>query len=89
MVEISTVIVIAIVLAIVAIIGINIYNRRFAGRIPFRREKQPYRRTPEGEPLEYEGQKSSLSPLRIAVPALIVIVLVGIILSSSFKIVEA
>ena len=93
MVEIGTIITIAISVIIIGIIGFFIYKRRFGGRA-FRRGPGRYQRTTrEGEPLEdYRGERAGLitrSSIRIVVPVIIGFIMVIVVLSASVKIVEA
>jgi regulator of protease activity HflC (stomatin/prohibitin superfamily) len=93
MVEIGTIITIAISVIIIGIIGFFIYRRRFRGRA-FRRGPGRYQRTTrEGEPLEdYRGEGGGLisrSSIRVVVPAIIGFILLVVVLSASVKIVEA
>ena len=93
MVEVGTIITIAISVIIIGIIGYFIYKRRFRGRA-FRRGPGRYQRTTrEGEPLEdYRGEGGGLisrSSIRVVVPAIIGFILLVVVLSASVKIVEA
>ena len=93
MVEIGTIITIAISVIIIGIIGYFIYKRRFGGRA-FRRGPGRYQRTTrEGEPLEdYRGERAGLitrSSIRIVVPVIIGFIMVIVVLAASVKIVEA
>jgi prohibitin 2 len=93
MVEIGTIITIAISVIIIGIIGYFIYRRRFRGRA-FRRGTGRYQRvTREGEPLEdYRGEGSGLisrSSIRIIVPVIIGFILLVVVLAASVKIVDA
>jgi prohibitin 2 len=93
MVEVGTIITIAISVIIIGIIGFFIYRRRFRGR-PFRGSPGRYQRTTrEGEPLEdYRGEGSRLlsrSSMRIVVPVIIGFILLIVVLVASVKIVEA
>jgi prohibitin 2 len=93
MVEIGTIITIAISVIIIGIIGFFIYKRRFGGRA-FRRGPGRYQRTTrEGEPLEdYRGERAGLitrSSIRIVVPVIIGFIMVIVVLAASVKIVEA
>lgn len=93
MVEIGTIITIAISVIIIGIIGFFIYKRRFGGRA-FRRGPGRYQRTTrEGEPLEdYRGERAGLitrSSVRIVVPVIIGFIMVIVVLAASVKIVEA
>jgi regulator of protease activity HflC (stomatin/prohibitin superfamily) len=54
---------------------------------PFRRAGNPYRRTPEGEPLEGTGLSRPL--LRVIVPIIIGIIIISIVAISSVRIVDA
>ena len=90
MVEVGTIIAIAISVIVVGVIGYIIYNRRFRGRVTPFRGMRPYRTTPEGEPLEgYEGSRITRTFARTAILAVIGIVVVVIVLAASIKIVEA
>jgi prohibitin 2 len=93
MVEVGTIITIAISVIIIGIIGYFIYKRRFRGRA-FRRGPGRYQRTTrEGEPLEdYRGEGGGLisrSSMRIVVPVIIGFILLVVVLTASVKIVEA
>ena len=93
MVEVGTIITIAISVIIIGIIGYFIYKRRFGGRA-FRRGPGRYQRTTrEGEPLEdYRGERAGLitrSSIRIVVPVIIGFIMVIVVLAASVKIVEA
>jgi prohibitin 2 len=93
MVEVGTIITIAISVIIIGIIGFFIYKRRFGGRA-FRRGPGRYQRTTrEGEPLEdYRGERAGLitrSSVRIVVPVIIGFIMVIVVLAASVKIVEA
>jgi prohibitin 2 len=93
MVEIGTIITIAISVIIIGIIGFFIYRRRFRGRA-FRGGPGRYQRTTrEGEPLEdYRGEGGGLisrSSMRIVVPVIIGFILLVVVLAASVKIVEA
>ena len=93
MVEVGTIITIAISVIIIGIIGFFIYKRRFGGRA-FRRGPGRYQRTTrEGEPLEdYRGERAGLitrSSIRIVVPVIIGFIMVIVVLAASVKIVEA
>jgi prohibitin 2 len=93
MVEVGTIIAIAISVVIIGIVGFFIYNRRFRGRgmPPFRPRSRPYgRMTPEGEPLEGNDQGGTRRSLfRIGIPVIIGIIVLVVVLSASIKIVEA
>ena len=54
---------------------------------PFRRAGNPYRRTPEGEPLE--GTGFSRPWLRVIVPIIIGIIIISLVAISSVRIVDA
>jgi prohibitin 2 len=93
MVEVGTIITIAISVIIIGIIGYFIYKRRFRGRL-FKGSPGRYQRmTREGEPLEdYRGEGSRLlsrSSVRIIVPVIIGFILLVVVLVASVKIVEA
>jgi prohibitin 2 len=93
MVEVGTIITIAISVIIIGIVGFFIYRRRFRGRA-FRRGPGRYQRTTrEGEPLEdYRGEGGGLitrSSMRIIVPVIIGFILLVVVLSASVKIVDA
>lgn len=89
MVELSTIIAIAVTVGIIGVIGFIIYNRRFryAGRpdLGFRSR----RTTPEGEPLESSDGGRARSAFRVGIPVIIGIVVLVVVLSASIKIVEA
>ena len=93
MVEVGTIITIAISVIIIGIIGFFIYKRRFGGRA-FRRGPGRYQRTTrEGEPLEdYRGERTGLisrSSIRVVVPVIIGFIMLIVVLAASVKIVEA
>src|ERR671913_211340 len=93
MVEVGTIITIAIAVIIVGVIGFFIYKRKFRGGA-FKRGPGRYQRmTREGEPLEdYRGEGGGLisrSSVRIVIPVIIAFILVIVILAASIKIVEA
>jgi prohibitin 2 len=93
MVEVGTIITIAISVIIIGIIGYFIYKRRFRGRA-FRRGPGRYQRTTrEGEPLEdYRGEGGGLisrSSMRVVIPAIIGFIILVVVLSASVKIVDA
>src|SRR3712207_5213166 len=93
MVEVGTIITIAISVIIIGVIGYFIYKRKFRGRA-FRRGPGRYQRmTREGEPLEdYRGEGGGLisrSSMRIVVPVIIGFIMVIVVLAASVKIVEA
>jgi prohibitin 2 len=93
MVEVGTIITIAIAVIIIGIIGYFVY-KRFRGP-SFRRGPGRYQRTTrEGEPLEdYRGEGGggliSRSSVRIIIPVIIGFILLIVVLSASIKIVEA
>jgi prohibitin 2 len=93
MVEVGTIITIAISVIIIGVIGYFIYKRRFRGRA-FRRGPGRYQRTTrEGEPLEdYRGEGGGLisrSSIRVIIPAIIGFILLIVVIAASVKIVEA
>ena len=93
MVEVGTIITIAVAVIIIGIIGYFVY-KRFRGP-SFRRGPGRYQRTTrEGEPLEdYRGEGGggliSRSSVRIIIPVIIGFILLIVVLSASIKIVEA
>src|SRR5215211_3925924 len=94
MVEVGTIITIAIAVIIVGVIGFFIYKRRFGGGAAFRRGPKRYQRTTrEGEPLEdYRGEGAGLisrSSIRIVIPVIIGFIMLIVVLAASIKIVEA
>src|SRR5919112_4277288 len=94
MVEVGTIITIAIVVIIVGVIGYFIYKRRFGGGAAFRRGPKRYQRTTrEGEPLEdYRGEGAGLitrSSIRIVIPVIIGFIMLIVVLAASIKIVDA
>jgi regulator of protease activity HflC (stomatin/prohibitin superfamily) len=94
MVEVGTIITIAIVVIIIGIIGFFIYKRRFGGAALGRGPKRRYQRTTrEGEPLEdYRGEGGGLisrSSIRVVIPVIIGFIILVVVLSASVKIVEA
>jgi|SRR5215208_1549580 prohibitin 2 len=94
MVDVGTIITIAIAVIIIGVIGFFIYKRRFAGAA-FRRGPKRYQRmTREGEPLEdYRGEGGvgllSRSSIRIVIPVIIGFIMLIVVLAASIKIVEA
>jgi len=93
MVEVGTIITIAISVIILGIIGYVVYKRKFGGR-GFRRGPGRYQRmTREGEPLEdYRAEGGGLisrSSMRIVVPVIIGFIMLIVVLAASIKIVEA
>jgi prohibitin 2 len=92
-VEIGTIITLAIMVIIIGVVGYFIYNRRFRGGALKRGPKRYQRMTREGEPLEdFRGESAGLmtrSSIRIVAPAIIAFIMVIIVLTSSIKIVEA
>jgi prohibitin 2 len=92
MVDVGTIITIAISVIIIGIIGFFIYRRRFRGR-GFRRGPGRYQRTTrEGEPLEDYREGGGLitrSSMRVVVPVIIGFILLVVVLAASVKIVEA
>jgi prohibitin 2 len=95
MVEVGTIITIAISVIIIGIIGFFIYKRRFRGRGVLRRGPGRYQRTTrEGEPLEdYRGEGGggliSRSSVRVVIPVIIAFILLVVVLAASVKIVDA
>src|SRR5215213_6298883 len=93
MVDVGTIITIAIAVIIIGVIGFFIYKRRFAGAA-FRRGPKRYQRmTREGEPLEdYRGEGGvgllSRSSIRIVIPVIIGFIMLIVVLAASIKIVE-
>ena len=62
--------------------------------VDFVKNKRNRRITPDGEPLENDGGGGGggfgfSSPLKIAIPAIIAIIIIFVVLTSSLKIVEA
>jgi prohibitin 2 len=93
MVEVGTIITIAISVIIIGVIGYFIYKRRFRGGA-FRRGPGRYQRTTrEGEPLEdYRGERGGLitrSSVRVIIPVIIGFILLVVVIAASVKIVEA
>jgi prohibitin 2 len=92
-VEIGTIITLAIMVIIIGVVGYFIYNRRFRAGALKRGPKRYQRMTQEGEPLEdFRGESGGLmtrSSIRIVAPAIIAFIMVIIVLTSSIKIVEA
>ena len=95
MVEVGTIITIAISVIIIGIIGFFIYKRRFRGRGVLRRGPGRYQRTTrEGEPLEdYRGEGGggliSRSSIKVVIPVIIAFILLVVVVAASVKIVEA
>src|SRR5215216_3654686 len=94
MVEVGTIITIAIVVIIIGIIGFFIYKRRFGGAALGRGPKRYQRMTREGEPLEdYRGEGGvgliSRSSIRVVIPVIIGFIMLIVVLAASIKIVEA
>jgi prohibitin 2 len=93
MVEVGTIITIAVSVIIIGIIGYFVYKRRFRGRA-FRGGPGRYQRmTREGEPLEdYRREGGGLisrSSIRVVVPVIIGFIMLIVVLAASIKIVEA
>jgi prohibitin 2 len=94
MVEVGTIITIAIAVIIIGVIGYFIYKRRFGGAA-FRRGPKRYQRmTREGEPLEdYRGEGGvgliSRSSIKVVIPVIIGFIVLIVVLAASIKIVEA
>src|SRR5215210_1518893 len=94
MVEVGTIITIAIAVIIIGVIGFFIYKRRFGGAA-FRRGPKRYQRmTREGEPLEdYRAEGGvgliSRSSVRIVIPVIIGFIVLIVVVAASIKIVEA
>jgi regulator of protease activity HflC (stomatin/prohibitin superfamily) len=93
MVEVGTIITIAISVIIIGVIGYFIYKRRFRGRALRRGPGRYQRTTREGEPLEdYRGEGGGLisrSSIRVIIPAIIGFILLIVVIAASVKIVEA
>jgi prohibitin 2 len=93
MVEVGTIIAIAVSVIIIGVIGYFIYKRRFRGRVLGRGPGRYQRMTREGEPLEdYRGEGGGLisrSSIRIVVPVIIGFIILVVVLAASVKIVEA
>ncbi|HJR47849.1 MAG TPA: prohibitin family protein [Nitrososphaeraceae archaeon] len=93
MVEVGTIITIAISVIIIGVIGYFIYKRRFRGRALRRGPGRYQRTTREGEPLEdYRGEGGGLitrSSMRVIVPVIIGFILLVVVVAASVKIVEA
>ena len=93
MVEVGTIITIAISVIIIGVIGYFIYKRRFRGRALRRGPGRYQRTTREGEPLEdYRGEGGGLisrSSIRVVIPAIIGFILLIVVIAASVKIVEA
>jgi prohibitin 2 len=95
MVEVGTIITIAISVIIIGIIGYFIYKRRFRGRGGVLRggPGRYQRTTREGEPLEdYRGEGRGLisrSSIRVVIPVIIAFILLVVVISASVKIVDA
>jgi prohibitin 2 len=93
MVEVGTIITIAISVIIIGVIGYFIYKRRFRGRALGRSPGRYQRTTREGEPLEdYRGEGGGLitrSSMRVIVPVIIGFILLVVVVAASVKIVEA
>ena len=93
MVEVGTIITIAISVIIIGFIGYFIYKRRFRGRALRRGPGRYQRTTREGEPLEdYRGEGGGLitrSSMRVIVPVIIGFILLVVVVAASVKIVEA
>jgi regulator of protease activity HflC (stomatin/prohibitin superfamily) len=93
MVEVGTIITIALAMVIIGIMVFVVYKRKSRG-VAFRQGTGRYQRTTsEGEPLEdYRGERSGListSSMRIVIPAIIGFIMLIVILAASIKIVEA
>jgi prohibitin 2 len=93
MVEVGTIITIAISVIIIGVIGYFIYKRRFRGRALRRGPGRYQRTTREGEPLEdYRGEGGGLitrSSMRVIIPVIIGFILLVVVVAASVKIVEA
>ncbi|MDR4510107.1 MAG: prohibitin family protein [Nitrososphaeraceae archaeon] len=94
MVEISTIIGLVFTIIMIAVIGLQIYRRRYGMRSPmgggFGRRYSPDKVTPEGEPLEsYSPMSFNTSVMKVIIPAIIAIIVVIVVLTSSVKIVDA
>jgi prohibitin 2 len=93
MVEVGTIITIAISVIIIGVIGYFIYKRRFRGRALGRGPGRYQRTTREGEPLEdYRGEGGGLitrSSMRVIIPVIIGFILLVVVVAASVKIVEA
>ncbi|HEX2107164.1 MAG TPA: prohibitin family protein, partial [Nitrososphaera sp.] len=93
MVEVGTIITIAVSLIIIGAIGYFVYKRKFRGQALRRGPGRYQRMTREGEPLEdYRGEGGGLitrSSMRIVVPVIIGFIILIVVLAASVKIVEA
>jgi prohibitin 2 len=93
MVEVGTIITVAISVIIIGVIGYFIYKRRFRGRALRRGPGRYQRTTREGEPLEdYRGEGGGLitrSSMRVIIPVIIGFILLVVVVAASVKIVEA
>ncbi len=93
MVEVGTIISIAISVIIIGVIGYLVYKRMFRARALRGGPGRYQRMTREGEPLEdYRGEGGGLmsrSSIRVIVPAIIGFIMLIVVLSASIKIVEA
>jgi regulator of protease activity HflC (stomatin/prohibitin superfamily) len=94
MVEAGTIISIAVTVVILGIIGFVAYRRISASRAYGRKIYPGRKSTPEGEPLEdphsySQGGGFPRRMARIAIPAIVGVIVVSVVLASSIKIVEA
>jgi len=93
MVEVGTIITIAVSVIIIGAIGYFVYKRKFRGQALRRGPGRYQRMTREGEPLEdYRGEGGGLitrSSMRIVVPVIIGFIMLIVVLAASVKIVEA
>jgi regulator of protease activity HflC (stomatin/prohibitin superfamily) len=94
MVEVGTIITIAVSLIIIGAIGYFVYKRKFRGQALRRGPGRYQRMTREGEPLEdYRGEGGggliSRSSMRIVIPVIIGFIILVVVLAASVKIVEA
>lgn len=96
MVEAGTILTLIFTIIVITVIGLQIYKRKTGGiggpspMSGFKRQYRPARTTPEGEPLEgYSNDGFSFPFLRILIPAVIGLIIVGVLISASVKIVDA
>ena len=96
MVEAGTILTLIFTIIVITVIALQIYKRKTGGvggtgpMAGFRRPYRPQRTTPEGEPLEgYSPDGFSFPFLKVLIPAIIGLIVLGVLISSSVKIVDA
>jgi regulator of protease activity HflC (stomatin/prohibitin superfamily) len=92
-VEVSTIISIAVMVVILGMVGFVAYKRISASRAYGKKIYPGRKSTPEGEPLEnpnsYTGGGFPRRITRMVIPAIIAVIVLSVVLASSIKIVEA